>query len=225
MATRNDDDAGVAVPGAGGTTTAPVAAGNGRLLRAQGRRTRKRLLDAATDVFARSGYHAARVDDVVSAARSSHGTFYLYFSSKEDLFEQLVGEVATELHGLVDELSPVTNSDRGRAALRAWLTRVSQVYERHGAVIRVWTESELSGGAVGRRRDDVLTGLALALTRRMRVPKRSALQPTIATLALMMMVERFNYYVASGQVDASRDEMLDTLTDVITATVFGSPPG
>lgn len=36
-----------------------------------------------------------------------------------------------------------------------------------------------------------------------------------------MMVERFNYYVATGQVDATRDELLDTLTDVIMAAILG----
>ena len=199
-----------------------AAGGNGRALQARGQRTRQRLLDAAADVFDRIGYHAARVDDVVAAAESSHGTFYLYFTSKEDLFEQLVGEVATELHGLIGELAPVTNSARGRAALRAWLARVSKVYARHGRVIRAWTEAELSGDPVGRHGEDVLTGLALALTRRMRVPKRSGLDPTVATLALMMMVERVNYYAASGQVELyDEDELLDTLTDVIMAAAFG----
>jgi AcrR family transcriptional regulator len=202
--------------------SAAAADGDGRALQARGQRTRQRLLDAAADVFDRTGYHAARVDDVVAAADSSHGTFYLYFTSKEDLFEQLVGDVAIELQGLIDELAPVTNSARGRAALRAWLGRVSDVYARHGRVIRAWTEAELSGDPVGRHGDDVLTGLALALTRRMRVPKRSGLDPTIATLALMMMVERLNYYAASGQVDLDdEDELNDTLTDVIMATVFG----
>ena len=58
------------------------------------------------------------------------------------------------------------------------------------------------------------------LTRRVRVPRRSGLDPTIATLAVMMMVERF-HYAATGQVDASRDELLDTVTDVIMAATFG----
>jgi hypothetical protein len=39
----------------------------------------------------------------------------------------------------------------------------------------------------------VLTGLTAALTRRVRVPRQSGLDPTIATLAVMMMVERFQY--------------------------------
>jgi hypothetical protein len=38
----------------------------------------------------------------------------------------------------------------------------------------------------------------------------------------MMMVERLNYYAASGQVEVrDEDELLDTLTDVIMAAAFG----
>ena len=52
----------------------------------------------------------------------------------------------------------ITNTDRGRAGLRAWLAHVSEVYERHGAVIRTWTEAELAGDSVARQGDHVLTG-------------------------------------------------------------------
>lgn len=74
--------------------TARAADAAGRELRARGRKTRRRLLDAGIDVFARRGFHAARVDDIVKAAKTSHGTFYLYFSNKEDLFAALVADVA-----------------------------------------------------------------------------------------------------------------------------------
>jgi len=195
---------------------------DGRALSARGTRTRQRLLEAAETVFAELGYHEASIVKLTESAGVGQGTFYLYFTSKEDLFEQLVGEVATELHGVIGDLAPVTNSARGRAALRAWLARVSEAYARYGRVIRAWTEAELSADPIGRQGEDLLTGLALALTRRMRVPKRSGLDPTIATLALMMMVERLNYYAASGQVEVrDEDELLDTLTDVIMAAAFG----
>src|SRR5262245_44453372 len=76
----------------------------GRELRARGRRTLRRLLDAGVKVFADRGYHAARVDDIVKLAKTSHGTFYLYFSNKEDLFRALVGEVAEEMERLAETL-------------------------------------------------------------------------------------------------------------------------
>lgn len=45
---------------------------------------------AALDVFATKGFAAARLDDVARAAGIAKGTIYLYFRSKEDLFEAIV---------------------------------------------------------------------------------------------------------------------------------------
>src|SRR5580692_6684707 len=47
-----------------------------RVLRSQGRRTMRKLLDAAMVAFDKRGYHATRVNDVVEIAKTSHGTFY-----------------------------------------------------------------------------------------------------------------------------------------------------
>ena len=77
-----------------------------RALRSQGRKTMRKLLDAAMVVFARRGYHAARVDDIVKVARTSHGTFYLYFSNKEDLLRALVAEAGEVVAALDDALGP-----------------------------------------------------------------------------------------------------------------------
>ncbi len=186
----------------------------------RGQRTRARILAAGATVFAERGYHAARVDDIVAAADSSHGTFYLYFGSKEDLFDQLIADAAVEIAALVDELPKVTNSDRGRAELRAWLDRFADLYERTGDVIRSWTEAELSNDGVGRRGNDALGSLVTALMEQIRIPKRLGLDPALTSLALVTMCERFNYYATTGQVQVSRDELLTTLVDIIDAAIF-----
>ncbi|HEX5097250.1 MAG TPA: helix-turn-helix domain-containing protein, partial [Acidimicrobiia bacterium] len=92
-----------------------------RELRAQGRKTMNRLLDAGMRVFADKGFHAARVDDIVRAARASHGTFYLYFANKEDLLRALATECATEMDALADRLGPVGPGPDGYATLREFL--------------------------------------------------------------------------------------------------------
>ncbi len=48
------------------------------------------LLDAALDVFFEKGFSAARLEDIAARAGVSKGTVYLYFSSKEDVFDALV---------------------------------------------------------------------------------------------------------------------------------------
>jgi AcrR family transcriptional regulator len=55
-------------------------------------RTREQLLDAAYEVFARDGYHAATLDDIALRANSSKGALYYNFDSKEDLFAALLEE-------------------------------------------------------------------------------------------------------------------------------------
>ena len=91
---------------------------------AAGRRNVAKLLDAALIVFADRGYHAARVDDVCDEADVSHGTFYLYFASKEDLFRTLVDDVVTEMRDLAGELPPIDAGVAGYRALRDWFGRV-----------------------------------------------------------------------------------------------------
>ena len=46
---------------------------------------RRLLLDAAVRVFARKGYHAARVGDIAEEAGVAHGLLYHYFESKEEV--------------------------------------------------------------------------------------------------------------------------------------------
>jgi AcrR family transcriptional regulator len=48
------------------------------------------LLEAALDVFFEKGFAAARLEDIAARAGVSKGTVYLYFNSKDDVFEALV---------------------------------------------------------------------------------------------------------------------------------------
>jgi AcrR family transcriptional regulator len=64
-------------------------------------RTRAALLRAAKRVFERDGYLDARISDIAKAARVAHGTFYTYFTSKDEVFREVIADVQAEL--LADE--------------------------------------------------------------------------------------------------------------------------
>jgi AcrR family transcriptional regulator len=76
---------------------------------------RQQLLQHARDVFARSGYHAAKIEDIVAAAGVARGTFYLYFDDKRAIFEEIVDRTLTRL-GMaiqrVDVTRPVADQVR-----------------------------------------------------------------------------------------------------------------
>src|SRR5436190_19393637 len=145
-----------------------------RELRAQGKKTMRKLLDAAMTVLEKRGYHAARVDDIVKVARTSHGTFYLYFANKEDLFRALLADVAEEVAALAGTLGPVGPDEAGYRELRSWLGRFSDLYVHYGPVIRAWTEAEVEGDDVGRMGEEVLTTVATALVSRISESNDSA---------------------------------------------------
>ncbi|MFN8037501.1 MAG: TetR/AcrR family transcriptional regulator [Acidimicrobiia bacterium] len=204
--------------GAGALDASTPIAGTpaqGRELRARGRRTLRKLLDAGIEVFARRGYHAARVDDIVKVARTSHGTFYLYFANKEDLFRALVLDVTQAMQEIADRLPPLEPGPEGAAELRAWLDAFADLYEHYGPVIRAWTETEIGDSEFGRLGDDVLTNFSRAFADRLRAVAPAGIDPDVAALAAVAMIERCNYYVVTRQVPISRDEMLDMLTHVV----------
>ena len=202
------------------TTTADADEADERPLRARGRATRARLLDAGVAVFSRKGFHATRVDDIVKRARTSHGTFYLYFSSKDELFEQLVADVAADFHALTDSLPVLTPTAESRAALEGWLLQFIEVYGHYGPLIRSWTEAERDASE-STSGDDVLATVADALGAKVRMRRRKDLDPTIAALALVAMVERVNYFLSTGQVDEDPPGLATTLADIMMDALFG----
>src|SRR5437868_1280885 len=193
-----------------------------RELRAQGKKTMRKLLDAAMTVLEKRGYHAARVDDIVKVARTSHGTFYLYFANKEDLFRALLADVAEEVAALAGTLGPVGPDEAGYRELRSWLGRFSDLYVHYGPVIRAWTEAEVEGDDVGRMGEEVLTTVATALIRRIGENNDSEdFDPQVAALATVAMIERLHYYLLSRQIEVARDDLLDTVASLLHVGVFG----
>jgi len=66
---------------------------NGRALSKRGVETRRRLLEAAEHVFGELGYYDASIVKITEEAGVAQGTFYLYFASKKDIFDELVRDL------------------------------------------------------------------------------------------------------------------------------------
>lgn len=201
----------------GGTPT------RGRELRARGQRTLARILDAGAVVFADRGYHAARVDDIVKAAEVSHGTFYLYFSSKQDLFRAIAEGIAAEMVTLAKQLPSLGRDDE--QDFRDWLDRFHSLYEQHGRFLKTWTEAEITDSDLGRTARDLVTEFSRQLATRVRAVDPSpetGLDPGAAAFALVSMIERTTYYVQSRQLHVEPTEMLDVLAAVTQTAVHGA---
>src|SRR4051794_37191110 len=75
-----------------GMTTTSDAAPE-RQLTQRGLRTRSQLVAAARTIFERDGFVASRITDIADEAAVSHGTFYTYFDSKEQIFREVLESI------------------------------------------------------------------------------------------------------------------------------------
>ncbi|HEY4396367.1 MAG TPA: helix-turn-helix domain-containing protein [Acidimicrobiia bacterium] len=183
----------------------------------------RKLFDAGMRVFAERGYHAARVDDIVRAARTSHGTFYLYFANKEDLLRALAIDCADDLSKLADRIGPITPDGRGFGELRAFLAEFIGTYRRYGPVIRAWMEDQVADAEIDRLGVKAFTAIGARLGERMREVGAVSIEDEPAAVgALMAMLERFNYALASRRLILDDDAVLDTLAHIIHRGFFGA---
>lgn len=67
---------------------------------------RQSLLQHAREVFAKRGYHATKIEDIVVAAGVARGTFYLYFDDKRAVFEEIVDRTLAKLAMAIIRVDP-----------------------------------------------------------------------------------------------------------------------
>lgn len=94
----------------------------------RGRETRERLLTAARTVFESRGFLDTRIADICKEAGLAHGTFYIYFQTKEDVFYALVDAVVADRYLLttVPEDVEGTVADRFAYTLRQYLAEMKR---------------------------------------------------------------------------------------------------
>ena len=64
---------------------------------ARGEATRRRILDAAEEVFGELGYYEASISEITRRAGIAQGTFYIYFRSKHEVFAEVVEDIGKRL--------------------------------------------------------------------------------------------------------------------------------
>src|SRR5437764_14219662 len=184
----------------------------------KGEQTRARLLDAAKEIFEENGFLDARISDIAERAGLSHGAFYHYFDSKEQIFREIAEMLDDELAEPMDSVIFAPSSRAGpherlRTALRQHLERyrdearimgvIEQVagYDDHVAAVRSIRNK--------RHREQIEASIRGMQRRGM---ADATLDPKIAAAALGSMVERFaEMSLAQGQLSCKLDDAADTL--------------
>jgi AcrR family transcriptional regulator len=92
----------------------------------RGMERRAKILAAAEQVIGEKGFNAASIADITRAAETALGTFYIYFSGKDEVFRELVQDMghATRTQAAARVAGASNRLEAERAGLEAYLTVV-----------------------------------------------------------------------------------------------------
>ena len=189
----------------------------------RGRRTRERLIRAAEEVFGEVGYYEARIAEITRKADVALGTFYLYFSSKEELFRALLASLN---HRLRQRLRTRTEGLPTRAAMEEeGMREFFRFMTHHRKLYRIVKQAEAVDPKLYREYyARIARGYGAGLTAAMDRGELRRFDPELVAYALMGMAD----FVASRYVvwepeplDGKADELADLILHGLLAPGTG----
>jgi AcrR family transcriptional regulator len=201
--------------------------GSGKLnpLSSKGVRTRERLVEAAKEIFEENGFSSARISDIAERAGQSHGSFYYYFDSKEEIFREVAASVDKRLFAPLDEVilgeSVLLSHQRVREAMRRHLESYRKEARMLGLiehVARIDTEVD----ALQQARHKQLTARVADIIRRLQRRKLAdpALDANITAAALGALTHRFaELWFVQGAVDCTFKDGVEQLSRLFVNAV------
>jgi AcrR family transcriptional regulator len=117
--------------GAGGTLM-PVTA--------RGEATRRKILDAAEEVFGEMGYYEASISEITRRAGVAQGTYYIYFHSKREIFAELVEDIGKRLRA--DTRAAIVGAPNRLEAEKRGFAAFFQFAARHRRIYSIVQEAE-----------------------------------------------------------------------------------
>ncbi len=189
----------------------------------RGAATRARLVEAAKKVFERDGFLEARITDISKEAGVSHGAYYHYFTSKEELFREVAELQEERLTAPPDdpELAHV-HGDSPRERIRKANLRYLQRYREEAQIMGVIEQVSRYDAHVNDVRMARQHHFADRSERAIRKWQEEgiadpAIDPALAADALGAMVGRFSeLWLVQGYRDYDFDHVVEQLSLIWT---------
>ncbi len=156
---------------------------------------RRHVLESAFRCFARNGFHATTINDVVVESGWSSSVVYRYVRTKEELIAASIDESLGQFSAMVDDMMSGDPVPTPRQAVQAIVNnldndRSGRNYDLRGLVIQTWAEALRSPEIAEQARDALAKGRRrlAALARRWKqlgyLPE--AMQPSDAASMLLI---------------------------------------
>ena len=197
----------------------------------KGAQTRARLLEAAKAVFEDHGFLDARISDIADRAGLSHGSFYNYFDSKEQIFREVAAAVDDALSAPMRDVvladSPAPPAERLREALRLHFASYRDE-ARLMAVIEHVVRYDAEVGAIRAQRHEVYRHQVAESIRSLQVRglAKPGLDPWLAAAAIGGLTWRFaELWLAEEMIDDDFDHTVEQVTKLLVNMLYVEPAG
>jgi len=184
--------------------------------------TRQLLIDAAAQVFSLHSYAKTRIDYVAAAAGTSRATFYLHFSSKDELLIELIARAEAGFSADFDKLAQLFR-DPKVDELHEWILCALTRWNTASALMRpVFEATDHDPALASKLLPQVLPGsepLAAALleAKVCNMPERAQ------TMALVLMAPLFLAFRRRASGTATDEPELARLTAISWAALAAQP--
>ena len=196
---------------------------NGRS--SKGVRTRERLVEAAKEIFEKHGFLEARISDIAARAGQSHGSFYYYFDSKEEIFREVAAAVDERLFAPMDEVILAHSALQPRQRVREAMRRHFERYREEARIIALIEQVSGYDAEVNALRLSSFrrhTERAADRIRQLQRSKRAdpKLDPLLAAAALGALTSRFaEMWLVHGAVDSTLEHAVDQVSRILTNAI------
>jgi len=186
--------------------------GSNPLVGERGTDTQRRILEAALAVFGEVGFAEARVELITERAGCSRPAFYQYFSSKDDVFWALAGQLGKEMVHLAKRLERVTPDAEGLAHLTGWIGEFMALHEAWAPVFASFQAASRDHEPEARSSSAVSDRTGVALLRAFGVDETAANGRLITSLVAVLI--RCSFYAEQTPGDMSPQPLVDGLAQL-----------
>ena len=174
--------------------------------------TRGRLLEASLVVFGRKGVHETRVDDICDAAGVARATFYRHFDGKAEVFAALHSAMSEEILRTARDLEPVGPDVAGLRTLRTFVACLLAMNEHWAPVISSLSAGNDVGPGIRQRSIELTEEFSREVGRRFTEGAVTGVDPAMAALAVVALVEGVGNQLRTWSLDVDRAEVIDLLS-------------
>lgn len=109
----------------------------GRRVNSSGEKSKQLLQEKAIELFSSNGYHDTKISDIVKSANLTQPTFYLYFESKDSIYNDLIHQFENDFENMIEEQKDLYVKTSDYDFIKSFLVNLFEYYAAKGKLTKI----------------------------------------------------------------------------------------